>query len=153
MGIVPHNWTSTKHKNAGVVPLGVAEQLSKGECYIKIRVTHDYSFPGSLGLSVNNRVKRESLQPYFYGFCLLRILHMIFAMRSRWPTKRILIGKTDLDAAYLRIHAHAKTASTCIVIVDDPAFLCLRLPFGTTPAPAEYMTISEAAIDLGNDLL
>ena len=29
----------------------------------------------------------------------------------------------------------------------------MRLSFGTTPAPAEYTTISEAAIDLGNDLL
>ena len=29
----------------------------------------------------------------------------------------------------------------------------MRLPFGTTPVPAEYTTISEAAIDLGNDLL
>ena len=38
-------------------------------------------------------------------------------------------------------------------IVDELAFLCLRLPFGTTPVPAEYITISEAAIDIGNDLL
>ena len=67
--------------------------------------------------------------------------------------KRILIGKTDLDAAYHRIHAHANTASTCIAIVDELALLCLRLTFGTTHAPAEYTTISEAAIDLGNDLL
>ena len=29
----------------------------------------------------------------------------------------------------------------------------MRLPFGTTPTPAEYTAISEAAIDLGNDLL
>ena len=94
-----------------------------------------------------------SLQPYFYGFCLLRILHMISAIRSRLPTKRFLIGKTDLDAAYLWIHANAKTASTCIAIVDELSFLCLRSPFGTTPAPSEYMTVSEAAIDLGNDLL
>ena len=78
---------------------------------------------------------------------------MISAMRSRWPTKRILMGKTDLDAAYRRIHANAKTASTCIAIVDKLAFLCLRLPFGTTPAPAEYTTISEAVIYLDNDLL
>ena len=78
---------------------------------------------------------------------------MISAMRSRWPTKKILIGITDLDAAYRQIHAHANTASTCIAIVDKLAFLCLRLPFGTTPAPAEYMTIREAAIDLRNDLL
>ena len=26
------------------------------------------------------------------------------------------------------------------------------MPFGTTTAPAEYTTVSEAAIDLGNDL-
>ena len=32
-------------------------------------------------------------------------------------------------------------------------FLCLRLPFGTTPAPSEYTTVSEASIDLGNNLL
>ena len=78
---------------------------------------------------------------------------MISAMRSRWPTKRILIGKTNLDAAYRRIHANAKTASTCIAIVNELSFLFLRLPFGTTPAPAEYTTVSEAAINLGNNLL
>ena len=52
--------------NVGVVTLGVAEQLSineKGERYIKICVTHECSFPGPSGLSVNNRVQRESLQP------------------------------------------------------------------------------------------
>ena len=111
MGIAPHNRISTKHKNAVVVPLGVAEKFSineKGERYIKIRVIHDCSFPGPSGLSVNNRFQQESLQPCFYGFCLLRILHMISAIRSRWPTKRILIGKTDLDASYHRIHANAK---------------------------------------------
>ena len=143
-------------KNAGVVPLGVEEQFSineKGERYIKRRITHDCSLPAPSGLSVNNQVQQESLQPCFYGFCLLRILHIISAMRSRWPTKQILIGKTDLDAAYRRIHTNVKTASTCIAIVDKLAFLFLRLPFGTTPAPAEYTTVSEAAIYLGNDLL
>ena len=78
---------------------------------------------------------------------------MISAMRRRWPTKRINIGKTDLDAAYRRIHANAKTESTCIAIVGELSFLCLRLPFGTTPAPAEYTTVSEAAIDLGKNIL
>ena len=143
-------------KNAGVVPLGVAEKLSindKGERYVKRRVTNDCSLPRPSGLSVKNKVQRESLQPCFYGFCMLSILHMISAMQSRWPKKRILIGKTDLDSAYRLIHANAKTASTCITIVDELAFLCLRLPFGTTPVPAEYTTASEAAIDLGNDLL
>ena len=78
---------------------------------------------------------------------------MISGMQSRWPTKLILIGKTDLDLAYCRIHANATTASTYIAIVNKLSSLCLRLPFGTTPAPAEYTTVSEAAIDLGNNLL
>ena len=78
---------------------------------------------------------------------------MISEMQSKWPTKRILIGKIYLDAAYLRIHANATTVSTCIAIFEEIAFLCLRLPFGNAPAPAEYTTVSEAAIDLGNNLL
>ena len=78
---------------------------------------------------------------------------MISAMQIKWPTKLISIGKTDLEAAYRWIHANATTVSTCIAIVDDLDFLCLMLPFGTTPAPAEYTTDSEASIDLGRDLL
>ena len=74
------------------------------------------------------------------------------AMRSRWPTKQIFIGKIDLDTAYRKIHTNAKTALTWIAIVDELAFLCFRLPFGTTPAPAEYTTVSETTIYLGNDL-
>ena len=78
---------------------------------------------------------------------------MISAMRSRWKTIRILIGNTDLDAAYRWIHTDATTTSTCIAIVDKLYFLCSRLPFGTTPTPEEYTTVSEAATDLGNDIL
>ena len=78
---------------------------------------------------------------------------MISAIQRKWPTKRIFIGKTDLDAAYRRIYANGTTASTCIATVDELAFLCLRSPFGITPTPEEYSTVSEASIDLGNDLL
>ena len=78
---------------------------------------------------------------------------MISEMKSKWPTKRILIGKIDPEVAYLWIHTNLTTSSTCIAIVDELDFLCLRLPFGTTPTPAEYTTVSEAEIDLGNDLL
>ena len=74
-------------------------------------------------------------------------------MWNKWPTKRIFIGKTDLDIAYLRVHANITTASTCIAIVDKLAFLYLRLPFGTTPTPSESTDAIEAAIDLGDDLL
>ena len=74
-------------------------------------------------------------------------------MRRKWQKKRILIGKIGLDSAYRRIYAHTTTALTCIAIVDELAFLYLRLPFGTTPTPAEYTTDSELEIYLGNDLL
>ena len=78
---------------------------------------------------------------------------MISSIRSKCPTKLILIVKTDLDAAYLRIYANAKTSSTCIAIVDKLAFICLRLPFSNTYTPAYCATVCESAIDLGNYLL
>ena len=116
-------------------------------------MTHEYSFPVPSGILVNNRVQRESLQPCFYCFCLLRIPRMISAMKIKWPTKLILIGKTDLGAAYHWIHANATNLPACIAILDELAFLCLSLTFGNTPAPAEYKTVSEAEIYLGKDLL
>ena len=61
--------------------------------------------------------------------------------------------KNRLDAAYRQIHANATTALMCISIVYEIDFLCLRLPFGTTPASTEYTTVSEASIDLVNYLL
>ena len=74
-------------------------------------------------------------------------------MRFNWTSKRILIGKTDLDASYRRVQANAQIASTYIAIVGKISFLCPRLTFGTTPAPEEYTTTGEGAIDLGNDLI
>ena len=50
-------------KNSGVVLLGVSEQLSinnKVERYTKRLVTHYCSFLGPPGLSINNRVLRDT---------------------------------------------------------------------------------------------
>ena len=107
-------------ENAGVVLLVVADFFSihkKGESYTKRHVAHYCYFLGPSGLSVNNQVLKDNLQPYFYGFLTLRILHMIVDIRIKWPSKCIVIGKTDLDAAYRRVHANAQIAATCIVIV------------------------------------
>ena len=46
-----------------------------------------------------------------------------------------------------------QTQPVCIAIIEEIAFTCLRSPFGTTPAQAEYTTVSEAEIYLGNNLL
>ena len=78
---------------------------------------------------------------------------MIAFMRIKCPSKCILIGKTDLGAAYCHVHANAQISATCIAVSVKLAFLFLSLPFGTTHPPAEYTTTSEAEIDLENDLL
>ena len=64
---------------------------------------------------------------------------MILEMRSKWTTKRIHIVKTELDAAYRQINSNAATASTCIEIVDELAFLCLGLPFGATVGTSDIL--------------
>ena len=115
-------------------------------------MTHDCSFSGLSGLSINNQVQIESLQTCFYGFCQIRILHTISEMQKNGK-KRIFIGKMDQDAAYHRIHENSTTSSTCISIVDKLALLCMWLTFGTTPIPEEYTTVIEATIDLGKYLL
>ena len=78
---------------------------------------------------------------------------MIAAMGFKWPSKRILIGKTDLDSAYQRSHANVQIASTCIAIVGKLAFRCITLHFGNIPVPEEYTIISDSDIDLGGDLI
>ena len=104
-------------------------------------------------MSINNRVLRDTLQPCVSVFCVLRILHIISEIRLKWSSKCILIRKIDLDAVYRQIHANLKITSSCIEIVGILAFLCLGLPFGTTPALEEYTAISKSATDIGNDLL
>ena len=143
-------------RNAGVVPLGVPETFSineKGKRCTKIRINHDCSLLGPSDLSVNKQVPKENLQPCFYGLCLLRKIHTIVAIRIKFTSKHILIGIKDLYAAYRRVHANAKIASTRIVIMVKLDFLCLYFPFGTKPTPARYTTTSEAEIDPENYLI
>ena len=80
--LVPHI------NNMVVILIGVAEQFSFNEKryrYTKRCVTHDLYFPGPSGLSLNNRILKGTLQPYYYRFFLLIIIHMIAAMWIKWP--------------------------------------------------------------------
>ena len=97
-------------KDAGVFPLGVVEKFSinkKGYSHTKRHITHNCSFLGPLGLSLNNQVLRDTLNTCFYELFILRILHIISAMRIKWPSKLILIGKTDIDTEYRHIRTNA----------------------------------------------
>jgi hypothetical protein len=140
---------------ASVTPLGVAVQFSingKGDRILKRRTTHDCTFPGPSGASCNNRVITELLDECKYGHALTRFLHGIHDIRRRHPTKVIWINKTDMDAAYRRLHTNMSAAITCITIINQIAYLLLRVPFGASPAPTKFSSISDTAADVAHDL-
>ena len=94
-----------------ITPLGVADQLgvsSSGEFISKLRVTHDLSFPGAnSGESINSRTTSDSLEPCMFGHTLLRVIHHIVYLRTKYPGEIILLRKEDFKSAYRRIHLRA----------------------------------------------
>ena len=140
---------------ASVTPLGVATQWSineRNERVVKRRPTHDCSFPGPSGLSCNVRVLKEQLDECMYGHALSRFITGIHSIRSRHPKKKIWMNKTDMDAAYRRIHANMQSATTCITVLQDLAYLLGRLPFGSAPAPTLFSSVSDSVADVAQDL-
>jgi hypothetical protein len=140
---------------ASITPLGVAVQWSineENERIIKRRTTHDCTFPGPSGMSCNKRVIEDLLDDCTYGHALRRFLHGIHDMRRQHPNQTIWINKTDMDAAYRRLHTHMSAAVTCITIFDELAYLLTRVPFGASPGPSKFSCISDASADLAQDL-
>ena len=133
----------------------------------KKRVTHDLSFNRREGKSINQRVREGELPGVIFGHAMLRFLHLIHHLRWHHPNERILGNKIDVEKAYRRLHTSAAMATKCIAIwfldkmwndqyhksSEQVAVLLTRLPFGSSPAPAEFCIISEMAFDLANDLL
>jgi len=61
-----------KIKGASIAPLGCHKHSSinaLGEITPKYRLTHDQSFPGPSGFSVNNRVQKDLLPPIMFCKC------------------------------------------------------------------------------------
>ena len=88
-----------------VAPLNVHDQNTineRGEVIDKKRLTHNLSkvFGGS-GESVNSRLFRNEIQECMYGYCILRLVHLIVALRTRFPDKKIFLTKWDWKSAYL----------------------------------------------------
>jgi hypothetical protein len=72
--------------NASLAQLGCQEQSTietTGTRIPKFRLTHDQSFLGPSGSSVNSRVVSTKLTPIMYGFCLKRVIHYILGLRHR----------------------------------------------------------------------
>ena len=84
---------------------------------------------------------------------LRRSLHMIYRQRLAFPQRRIMIVKTDLDAAYRCAHVAPRIAIKQLSIVDNIAYIGGRLPFGSSPAPSIFSIVSDVCFDLANDLL
>ena len=156
MEINPHNRISTKHQKCrGPAPEGCRKILNKREGGTLYQKTNDSLF------FIPRPFRTICKKP---GPTRINTTILLWIMPAQDTThdirnakqvakKMIFIRKTDLNAAYRRIHINDTTVPTCISIVDELAFICLQLPFGATPAPEEYMTAKEAAIDLGKNLL
>jgi hypothetical protein len=116
-------------------------------------MTHDQSFPGPSGLSVNLRLKKEDLPPIMYSWVLLRTIHYICTLRSHHPNTKIFIYKVDLDAAYHRCHLSCETAAESLTIYNNLLLMALRMTFGGSPCPSLWGYISEMLADVCNALI
>ena len=65
-----------------------------------------------------------------YGFCLLRLIHYIVALRLAFPDELILISKYDFSDAYRRIAHSALAAAQTILVVGEIAYIMLCLFWG-----------------------
>lgn len=120
---------------------------------MKCRFIHDCSFPSQSGTSINLQHDKDILEEYVYGQCLHRLLHQLHQLRLTFPTKSIYISKYDLDAAYRRLRVLVKHAVKATTIINTLAYIQTRLPFGTTAGSSVYVQVSEAIMDLVNDIL
>ena len=123
---------------ASLAPLGIQFQKTVnefGETVQMLRMTHDQTFRGPSGLSVNVRTQKDQLPPCVYGRVLLRLAHYIVHLRTKYPDKRILVGKYDLKAAYRRAHLSGPSVAECLTIFEGRLYASLRFTFGGSPFP------------------
>ena len=91
--------------------------------------------------------------PMFYGTCLSRIVHFIVHLRRKYPNRRILLSKLDYSDAYRRMSHHWSATAQTILVVNDIAYIMLRLAFGGSPNPPCWCAFSETMTDVANDLM
>ena len=125
-----------------------------GEIIDKQRACHDLSFQGKCShSSANSRVIETELQQCLFGYCLLRVIHYIVALRRDFPNTPILIQKLDWKSAYHRAHLNWSTAIQCCSIYNQYVLIPLRAVFGGSPCPSEWSIVSETTADLANMFL
>ena len=158
-------------KGAEAYPLGMQHQTTineRGESIPKKRLTHDLSNERKKGLSINQQVKEDLIPTVIFGYALMRVLTKIHQLRLRYPNERILLNKVDIEKAYRHLHTSGQITAKCIatwyldqfgenneysISEEEIAVALGRLPFGSTPAPAEFSNCSKMCFDLANDLM
>ena len=141
-----------------VAPLGCQKGTTineNGDRIPKNRLTHNQSMKFSSGHSINSRVIEAQLSPSQYGYAFIRFIHLIVALRLKFPTARILLNKFDFKSAYRRVQNDPEAITHGMVTLGDLcgeniALASLRLTFGGKPCPSIFSEISEATCDLAN---
>ena len=150
--------TVSQIPGSAVQSLGLAKQWTvqpDGTRTTKFRLTQDLSFTSNKGgpsRAINDRVDMGAYAEMVYGWCLIRILHFIIALRTYHPGVSILISKYDYSDAYRRMAHSATAAAQTIAILAETAYLSLRLTFGGSPNPPTWCLFSECVTDVANEL-
>jgi hypothetical protein len=136
-------------------PMNIARQNTideTGRIIEKDRLTHDHSFDFFPNSSINSRCDLSLHEPCMFGRALSRLVHWIVYLRGRFPTKRILLTKTDWKAAYRRGHLNIATALQCATQMENILLIPLRMTFGGAPCPSEWSCISDTGSDIATDI-
>ena len=127
-------------KNVMVQPVGLAAQFTLIASELRVlkdRLTHDLSwatiFPEAL---VNKRCDMDSYPEMVHGHCMKRIIHYVVALRLKYPDEIILISNYNMSDAYCWMVHSSSAAAQTILVLDDRAYIMLRLLFGGSPNPA-----------------
>jgi hypothetical protein len=143
--------------HAMVCPLGMVEQHTisdSGERIPKRRLTHDQSFTALQdSKSLNNLTDITKFPELIFGFCLHRTIYQIMSLRFHYPNQKILLMKFDFSKAYRRVQYDGISATRCLSVFENFAYLQLRLSFGGMGCPASWCPFSEIITDLANELM
>ena len=107
-----------------MAPLNIQKQNTideQGRIIPKGRLSHNQSFKGGSGTSVNSRVRKEELLPCRFGHLTLHQTPDQLNSRSKTklPGLPIISSKFDCKSAYRRMHLNAETAiQTCTQLPD-----------------------------------
>eukprot|EP00957_Ditylum_brightwellii_P196707 14987518-Ditylum_brightwellii.AAC.1 len=111
-------------KDGVIAPYSITNQMTfaeLGEQAPKQRITHDQSFCYSSSKALNKRIHKDLFPPLIYGYCLLRHILYIHALRMKYPKRQIVIGKYDVKSAYRRGSMWGKLCAMCMTMVQDLA--------------------------------